>query len=101
VRTSRVDDQLVRERKGAFQSYRALTPPRVLTSDGEAIAGAYRRGDLPEGALVGLPVSAGIVEGRARIVLDMADAKLEAGDVLVTAYTDRAGRRCSSRSRVW
>ena len=40
------------------------------------------------GALVGLPVSAGTVEGRARVVLDMADADLEAGDILVTAFTD-------------
>ena len=88
VRTRQVDEQLIVQRKDAFRSYRALTPPRVLTSDGEAIAGAYRRDDLPAGALVGLPVSAGIVEGRARVILDMADADVEAGDILVTAYTD-------------
>ena len=88
VRTQRVDDQLIRERKAAFESYHALTPPRVLTSDGEAIAGAYRRDDFPEGALVGLPVSAGVAEGRARVILDMADAELEPGDILVTVYTD-------------
>jgi pyruvate,water dikinase len=88
VRTNRVDDQLIRERKEAFQSYRALTPPRVLTSEGEAITGSYRRDDFPAGALVGLAVSAGIVEGRARVVLDIAAAELEPGDVLVTACTD-------------
>ena len=88
VRTHRVDDQLIRERKAAFESYRALTPPRVLTSDGEAITGAYRRDDFPVGALVGLPVSAGVAEGRARVILDMAEAELEPGDILVTAYTD-------------
>ncbi|MEA2600729.1 MAG: rifampicin phosphotransferase, partial [Acidobacteriota bacterium] len=88
VRTSRVDDQLIRQRKEAFRTYQALTPPRVLTSDGEVIAGAYRRDDLPAGALVGLPVSAGTIEGRARVILDMAEADLEAGDILVTAYTD-------------
>ncbi len=60
----------------------------MLTSEGEAIAGAYRRDDLPIGALVGLPVSAGIVEGRARVVLDMAKADLEPGDILVTTFTD-------------
>src|SRR5664280_1601887 len=49
---------------------------------------AYRRDDLPAGALVGLPVSAGTIEGRARVLLDMAEADLEAGDILVTAYTD-------------
>src|SRR5581483_1992782 len=79
VRTNQVDDQLIRRRKDAFKSYQALTPPRVLTSDGEVIAGAYRREDLPAGALVGLPVSAGTIEGRARVVLDMAEADLEAG----------------------
>ncbi len=63
VRTSQVDDGLIRERKEAFKSYRALTPPRVLTSDGEAVAGAYRRDDLPAGALVGLAVSAGTNRG--------------------------------------
>jgi pyruvate,water dikinase len=88
VRTHRVDDHLVRRRKDAFASYAALTPPRVLTSDGEVVAGAYRRDDLPTGALVGLPVSAGTIEGRARVILDMAEADVEAGDILVTAYTD-------------
>jgi rifampicin phosphotransferase len=88
VRTKQVDDQLVSQRKDAFRSFQALTPPRVLTSDGEGIAGAYRRDDAPAGALVGLPVSAGTVEGRARVILDMAEADLEPGDILVTAYTD-------------
>ena len=88
VRANQVDDQLIHERKDAFRSYQALTPPRVLTSDGEVIAGAYRRVDVPAGALVGLPVSAGIIEGRARVIHDMAEADLEAGDILVTAYTD-------------
>jgi pyruvate,water dikinase len=88
VRTNQVDDHLIRQRKDAFRSYEALTPPRVLTSDGEGIAGAYRRDDLPAGALVGLAVSAGTIEGRARVILDMAEADLEAGDILVTAYTD-------------
>ncbi len=88
VRTNQVDDQLIRRRKDAFRSYQALTPPRVLTSDGEAIAGAYRRDDAPAGALVGLPVSAGTVEGRACVILDMAEADLEPGDILVTAHTD-------------
>jgi len=89
VRTHRqVDDQLIRRRKDEFASFQALTPPRVLTSDGEVVAGTYRRDDLPAGALIGLPVSAGTIEGRARVILDMADADVEAGDILVTASTD-------------
>jgi phosphoenolpyruvate synthase/pyruvate phosphate dikinase len=88
VRANRVDDALIRQRKDAYRSYAALTPPRVLTSDGEVVAGRYRGADVPAGALTGLAVSAGAVEGRARVILDLAEADLEAGDILVTAYTD-------------
>ena len=88
VRTHSVDQQLIRARRDAFRSYESLTPPRVLTSEGEMLSGSYRRSGLPASALVGLAVSSGIVEGRARVVLDMAEAKLAPGDILVTAYTD-------------
>ncbi|MEV0388082.1 rifamycin-inactivating phosphotransferase [Nonomuraea sp. NPDC050643] len=88
VRSNSVDDRLIQRRKDAFRSYQALTTPRVLTSDGEVVTGAYRRDDVPAGALIGLPVSAGTVEGRARVILDVAQADLEPGDILVTAYTD-------------
>jgi rifampicin phosphotransferase len=88
VRTNEVDDPLISRRKHVFKSYQALTPPRVLTSEGEMIAGSYRRHDAPAGTLIGLPVSSGTIEGRARVILDMAEAELEPGDILVTAYTD-------------
>mgnify|MGYP000751776617 CR=1 FL=1 len=88
VRTQHLDAQLVRQRKEAFTASVALTPPRVITSEGEVITGAYHRDDLPAGALPGLPVSAGTVEGRARIILEMADADLAPGDILVTTFTD-------------
>jgi rifampicin phosphotransferase len=88
ARASRVDGELIARRKEELRSYQALNVPRVLTSDGEAVAGSYRREGLPAGALAGLPVSAGTVEGRARVFLDMAEAGLEPGDILVTAYTD-------------
>jgi pyruvate,water dikinase len=88
VRTHQWHDELIRERKQAFRSQQRLTPPRVLTSEGEVVSGAYRRGGLPRGALVGLAVSSGVVEGRARVVREMADADLEPGDVLVTVHTD-------------
>ncbi len=88
VRSQQVDDALLRRRKEAFASYGALAPPRVLTSQGEALTGAYRRDDVPAGALAGLPVSAGVVEGRARVPLDLSQGDLEPGDILVTRYTD-------------
>jgi pyruvate,water dikinase len=89
VRTRQVDDALIGRRKDEFRSYEGLTPPRVLTSDGEGVVGDYRRtDDVPSDALVGLGVSAGTIEGRARVILDMADADVEPGDILVTAHTD-------------
>jgi rifampicin phosphotransferase len=83
VRTNRVDEQVIRKRKDAHNSHRAVTPPRVLTSDGEGITGAYRRDGSPTDALLGLPVSAGTIEGRAPVIVDMAKADLEPGDILV------------------
>jgi pyruvate,water dikinase len=88
VSTHKLDGQIVSQRKAEHERNRKLTPPRVLTSDGEIVAGAYKRADLPAGALVGLAVSAGVVEGRARVLSDMAEADLEAGDILVTRFTD-------------
>jgi rifampicin phosphotransferase len=88
ARTRQAEHGLIRQRQDAYRTYLALSPPRVLTSDGEAITGSYNRGDLPAGALAGLAVSAGVVEGRARVILDLAQADLEPGDILVTAYTD-------------
>ena len=87
-RTQRADDTLISVRKAEYQSYLSLRPPRVLTSDGEGISGSYRRANVAEGALIGLAVSAGIIEGRARVILDIATAELEPGDILVTAFTD-------------
>jgi pyruvate,water dikinase len=88
LRTQALDDRIVSQRKAEHERHRKLSPPRVLTSDGEIVAGAYHRGDLPAGALVGVGASAGVVEGRARVLADMAGAELEAGDILVTAFTD-------------
>jgi pyruvate,water dikinase len=88
VRTNQLDGQLVSQRKDEHERYRKLTPPRVITSEGEIVAGAYKRADLPAGAIAGLAVSSGVVEGRARVILDMADAELAVGDILVTTFTD-------------
>ena len=88
VRTKQLDYQIISKRKEEYQYNEKLNPPRVITSDGEIIAGKYRRGNLPDGAIAGLPVSSGVIEGRARVILHMEDADLEEGDILVTAFTD-------------
>ncbi len=88
VRTRELDNQVIDQRKEEYAVYEKLTPPRVITSEGEIFSAGYRRGDLPEGALAGLPVSSGVIEGRARVILKMEDAELEDGDILVTSFTD-------------
>jgi pyruvate,water dikinase len=88
VRTHKLDYQIISKRKDEYKLYEKLTPPRVITSDGESIAGEYKREKLPEEAIVGLPVSSGVIEGRARVILNMEDADLEDGDILVTSFTD-------------
>lgn len=88
VRSNQADYELINTRKSDFASFEKLTPPRILTSDGEMINGKYQRENLPEEAILGLPVSSGTVEGRARVILDMEKADLEDGDILVTAFTD-------------
>jgi pyruvate,water dikinase len=80
--------EIVAERKAEYARYRELTPPRVVTSDGEIIKASYTRKDLPEGALVGVGVSSGVVEGIARVVLDPTDVSIEKGEILVAPYTD-------------
>ena len=88
VQTKEMNEEIIRKRKEEYTLYKKLTPPRVITSDGEIIAGAYKRESIPVHSILGLPVSAGVIEGRARVVLTIEEADLEAGDILVTAYTD-------------
>ncbi|MBC1230420.1 phosphoenolpyruvate synthase [Listeria booriae] len=88
VRTEQLDYTIITTRKADYNQFDKLTPPRVLTSDGEIITGKYKRENLPSDAIIGLPVSSGTIEGRARVILNMADANLEEGDILITPFTD-------------
>lgn len=88
VRNRRVDEALIQKRKREFSHFQTLMPPRVMTSEGEIIGGRYRHDSLPPGAMAGLAVSAGVVEGRVRVLFDMDGAVLEEGDILVTVFTD-------------
>jgi rifampicin phosphotransferase len=88
LRTHKIDQQLIVKRKEEHKIFEKLTPPRVITSDGEIITGQYQHENLPERAIAGLAVSAGITEGRARVILNMENADLEEGDILVTSFTD-------------
>jgi len=88
VRANRLDYSIITKRKEEHEVYEELTPPRVMTSEGEVISGEYDTGNIPNSALPGVPVSSGTIEGRARVILRMEDADIEQGDILVTAFTD-------------
>ncbi len=88
IATNKLDFDIICKRKKEYKLFKKLTPPRVITSDGEIIVGEYKRENLPVGAIAGLPVSSGVIEGRARVILNMEDANLENGDILVTVFTD-------------
>ncbi|ODG92703.1 phosphoenolpyruvate synthase [Gottfriedia luciferensis] len=88
VRTKKLDYKIINKRKDEYKLFNKLTPPRVITSDGEIIVGEYKRENLPPEAIVGLAVSSGVIEGRARVILNMEDANLKEGDILVTSFTD-------------
>ena len=74
-------------RRAEHERYAHLNPPLVMTSEGE-VPRLLPPTDLPHGALAGLGVSAGIVEGLARVVLDPSVEILHAGEILVAPYTD-------------
>src|SRR6185369_10904988 len=88
VRTNNLDYQIISKRKEEYKLFEKLTPPRVMTSDGEIVTGRYKRENLPADAIIGLPVSSGVIEGTARVILNMEDADLGDGDILVTTFTD-------------
>ncbi len=87
IQTGRVDYTDIARRKKDYSHFAKLTPPRVIFSDGEVPEMAYQR-NIPTGALPGLGVSSGEVEGRARVIRSIEDAVMEKGDILVTSFTD-------------
>ncbi|MEV5530195.1 phosphoenolpyruvate synthase [Streptomyces prunicolor] len=80
---------IVAARRTAYEADRSLRPPRLFTSEGELVTGSHPA-HRTAGVHVGVPVSAGVVEGRARVVLRPQDARLEDGDILVARFTDPA-----------
>lgn len=82
------DYDTILKRKEEFAVYEKLSPPRLMTSEGEIVGGEYVSAKAPRGAILGIAASSGIVEGNARVILRLEDAKLSKGDILVTKFTD-------------
>jgi pyruvate,water dikinase len=82
VRTHKLDDQLVSKRKAEHERHRKLTPPRVLTSDGEIVAGASSRDEPASSRTWPMP-------------------SWKRGISWSPPSRTRAGRPCSCPSRAW
>jgi pyruvate,water dikinase len=80
--------RLIESRKRACEQYQKMTPPRVMTSEGEVITGVRSDVEAPKGALIGTPVSSGVAEGHVKVILKPEASKLNKGDVLVAPFTD-------------
>lgn len=87
IARQQIELNIIEIRKSQFHLESKLTPPRAMTSEGEIIT-PRAIVQIPAGALAGSPVSAGTVEGRARVVLKLEEAHLNKGDILVAPYTD-------------
>jgi len=79
--------KIVAERKAEYDRFRELTPPRVITSDGEIVKASYHKA-LPANAIAGVGASSGVAEGIAKVILDPTAANIENGEILVAPYTD-------------
>jgi len=80
---------LVRERRASYDhelSRRHV--PRVLLSDGTEPTAAMHTTEMGDGTLRGTPASAGVVTGRARVIMNPVGARLEPGEILVAPSTD-------------
>jgi pyruvate,water dikinase len=89
LRSRQVDRAVLEARREKFERDAKLRPPRVITSEGEVVI-ATMGSTVPDGALAGTAASAGIVQGRARVVLKLEGSRLEKGEILIAPYTDPA-----------
>ncbi|GAA0076692.1 phosphoenolpyruvate synthase [Clostridium sp. CTA-5] len=80
--------KIIDKRIKVYKYYKNLMPPRVITNEGEIFTGNYSNNSIPSNALVAMPVSSGIYEGKARVILDPTKEKLERGEILITKFTD-------------
>ena len=81
-------DSQIAKRRADLERYEKLTPPLIVTSDGEAPVVRYQIDDAPEGALLGYPVSPGVVEGVVHVIRDPQRETLALDEILVAEFTD-------------
>ncbi|WP_330587996.1 PEP-utilizing enzyme [Anaerocolumna sedimenticola] len=88
MKSNKINDNIIQKRKEDYIRFDKLTPPRIMTSDGFVPQTGLAKHSIPDGALSGIPVSSGVIEGRARVILTVDEANIEEGDILITRFTD-------------
>ena len=81
-------NRVVDQRRAALERHQRRTPPMIISSDGEGPVVHYQADDAPAGALLGNPVSPGVVEGTVHIIRDPQLETLAHGEILVAEFTD-------------
>ncbi len=80
--------QTVRQRQSEYVRFQKFPPPMIISSDGEGPVVHYQDDEAPEGALLGNPVSPGVVEGKVHIIRDPQRETLAPGEILVAEFSD-------------
>lgn len=77
----------ITRRRETHTRFARLTPPRLLTSEGEILRAAIEQ-TLPPNTFAGVAASAGVVEGIAHVILDPAHDVFQPGEILVAPFAD-------------
>ena len=81
--------EIVKIRKEEYEKYKRLTPPYVMTSEGEAVIASYERiGRNDKNRLYGVAASPGVIEGIAKVVTDPNREVVNKGEILIAKFTD-------------
>lgn len=78
---------LISKRKEDYKYYETLTAPRVILSNGEIMKGNANK-NKSDNVLNGTPVSSGVVEGIARVILNPNEGQIKEGEILIAPFTD-------------
>jgi pyruvate,water dikinase len=81
-------DRITARRAGHERERRRRSVPGLMLSDGTVPEALTPLVPAPDGALVGMAAAPGRATGRARVVLDPANAQVEPGEILVAPTTD-------------
>jgi rifampicin phosphotransferase len=80
---------IVRERRTVYKyELKRRHVPRVLLSDGTEPGTQAVVAKSDDNTLKGTPASAGVIRGKARVILDPANAYIEPGEILIAPSTD-------------